>query len=153
MSKKLIICSRDAHLKKRLDSLTQKTIPNLHYLTAHSPALVVVDEQYFDNNSHSKKEFAEQVLILYVKSTHSKTCKKLLKKYDFFDHFTEKTTRPELVAMISKANIVLDLKRKNVKLLKYVEDSARIDSDTGFYRANYFIQSLPHEMERARRNR
>jgi len=155
MRHKVIFCSQDYKIKKKFNFLKISKISNLDFLSHKKPCLVILDNnylnQYLKNNVFNKKDYLDKVFIFYARNANDKKIKRLLREYDFFDYFKDKAGKEEILDKISKGFKLLKLKKENLNLRNNLETLVIVDPDTNFYKAKYFLEVIPQEIERAKK--
>lgn len=155
--KKIIYC-RDASSQRKfnLPYLIVDT-SKIHDVYKSDIAIVIFEDKFLDKRGNLATANLEDKICFVHFSKENRNNYKIVKKFGFFDYFTDEDRRDEIRFKLRKADKILKYKSK-IDVLKTQVDSKNkkieklilIDPLTGCYNWRYFLQRGQQELTRAR---
>ena len=150
--KKIIFCTKDIRMPRPLRLKCGRRC-SAQDINRYGSCVVIVDYRCLARlSSFHPSKYIDKVFILYVDSKKIRDGLKMVKKYDLFDCFTDRTDKKELDIKFKKALEHLRLKRQLLKMKKTKDESQYIDPDLKCYSWKFFRSSAPQEIRNARQS-
>jgi diguanylate cyclase (GGDEF)-like protein len=119
---------------------------------------VIFSEKFLKRRKLDLPRLADKICFIHFPKD-DKNNAKLVKKYDFFDYFTDEDNRERILLKIKAAHKLLAFKEKMLNLQKALAEKEKklekiilIDPLTGCHNWRYFMHRASQELSRARRH-
>jgi diguanylate cyclase (GGDEF)-like protein len=156
--KKILYCLDKSSQKKVSLPFPYTKTSSLKDTTLKGYSYIVFEEKFLNKRKKlNGAKFKDKVCFIHF-SSEAKDNLKIVKRFGFFDYFTDQEIKADIIFKLNRAEKVLDLERRILNLElhllrknKKIEQITLIDSLTGCYNWRYFLNRVQQELNRSRR--